>query len=156
MTAAKNRPHAVALKAPAVVRDNPRAAQLAFEVAFKYYTPEELQQQFDLTLEQYTAITRDPTFVKAVQAYRREIDETGADFKVKARKLAFVVLGDLAVLAQDITLEPKDRIDAIREISRLAGYGLKEEGAGGAAPAFALQIVLNPATGAVGTTIVQS
>lgn len=153
MTSLANRPHAAAPLPPEAVRDNPQAAKLAFEVALKYFTPEELQTQFGLTEEQYALVVRDPTFTRAVQAYRREIDTEGQDFKIKARKLAFVLLSDLASLATDPTVDPKDRIDAIREIGRFAGYGMKDAADQPAGPAFQLLINMpqSPvAPGAVG------
>lgn len=141
----KERPHAVAALPPTAIRENPRAAKLAFEVALGYHTPEELQLQFGLGPEQYELLVRSPAFKAAVSAYRREIDENGQDFKIKARKLAFIILDDLIRIAKDTSNEVRDRMEAIREISRLAGYGLKDSSTEAAAPAFSLSINLGTA-----------
>lgn len=101
-------------------------ADLAFEVALGYYSPEELQLRFDLTDVQYASAQRLPEFQKAVSAYRREIDEAGTEFKLKARKLASELLPELAVIAADEEASHKDRIEAIREMCKLAGYGKED------------------------------
>src|SRR5690625_7978285 len=67
-------------------------------------------------------------FQPAVALYRREIDEGGQEFKIKARKLASVVLEELATIAVDDDASHADRISAIRELARLAGYGEEETG----------------------------
>ena len=108
-------------------------ADLAFETALGYFSPEELQIKFDLTEVQYNAARQMPEFQRAVTDYRREIDEAGTEFKLKARKLASELLPELAGIAADEAASHKDRIDAIREMCRLAGYGKDDanKGAGG-------------------------
>jgi hypothetical protein len=114
-------------------------ADLAFEVALGYYSPEELQLKFELSDVQYDSACRLPEFQKAVSGYRREIDEQGTEFKLKARKLASELLPELAFIAADDTASHADRISAIREMCRLAGYG-KEETAGSQQAPFQINI----------------
>ena len=110
----------------ALDRNNNWVADLAFEVALGYYSPEELQLKFDLSEEQYDQVQRTPAFEKAVAHYRREIDEDGTEFKLKARKLASTLLPELGEIAADPSASHSDRISAIREMCRLAGYGKEE------------------------------
>jgi hypothetical protein len=102
-------------------------ADLAFEAALGYFSEEELLTKFELTPEKLRAVQVMPEFRKAVTAYRREIDEDGTEFKLKARKLASELLPELAVIAADDTASHADRISAIREMCRLAGYGKENE-----------------------------
>ncbi len=119
-------------------------AALAFEVALGYFSPQELQLRFGVAPEVLRALREDERFKRAVLAYRREIDETGTQFKVKARKLASIVLDDLGVIALDPTVDTMDRIQAIRDLARYAGYA-KDEAPQAANNAFAIQINLSQA-----------
>ena len=97
-------------------------AELAFEVALGYYTPEDLQVKYDLTLEQYYKIKRLPQFKRAVQVFKRQIDEEGQQFRVKARKMATETLDVLFNLAADDEAANSDRIRAVEALCRYAGF----------------------------------
>ena len=97
-------------------------AELAFEVALGYYTPEDLQVKYDLTLEQYSKIKRLPQFKRAVQVFKRQIDEEGQQFRVKARKMATETLDVLFNLAADEEAANLDRIRAVEALCRYAGF----------------------------------
>lgn len=97
-------------------------AELAFEVALGYYTPEDLQVKYDLTLEQYSKIKRLPQFKRAVQVFKRQIDEEGQQFRVKARKMATETLDVLFNLAADDEAANLDRIRAVEALCRYAGF----------------------------------
>ena len=97
-------------------------AELAFEVALGYYTPEDLQVKYDLTLEQYSKIKRLPQFKRAVQVFKRQIDEEGQQFRVKARKMATETLDVLFNLAADDEAANSDRIRAVEALCRYAGF----------------------------------
>ena len=126
-------------------RDN-WVADLAFEVALGYYTPDELRTKFDLTEVELAQAQRIPAFQKAVTAYRREIDENGTEFKLKARKLASELLPELAVIAADEDASHRARIEAIREMARLAGYGKDDAKQSSVADGFQVNITFNNAT----------
>lgn len=115
---------------------------LAFEVALCYFTPEELMLKFGLTAAQYAGITSTEKFKKAVSLYRREIDEAGTEFKIKARKFAALVLDDLIEIAVDQDASHADRIAAIKELARLAGYSTPEVAGGNTMQAFQVNIVM--------------
>ena len=97
-------------------------AELAFEVALGYYTPEDLQVKYDLTLEQFSKIKRLPQFKRAVQVFKRQIDEEGQQFRVKARKMATETLDVLFNLAADDEAANSDRIRAVEALCRYAGF----------------------------------
>lgn len=127
-------------------RDN-WVSDLAFEVALGYYTPEELQIKFDLSDTDLDAAQRLPQFQRAVTNYRREIDEDGTEFKLKARKLASELLPELATIAADGQASHKDRIDAIREMAKLAGYGKEDAKSPNGAEGFQVNITFNNPSG---------
>ena len=114
-------------------------ADLAFETALGYFTPEELELKFSLTSERRRLIEASVDFQRAVALYRREIDETGEEFRLKVRKLASALLPELAAIVSDDSQSASDRISAYKEIARLSGYG-REEAPGQGSPTFALQI----------------
>lgn len=112
---------------------------LAFEVALEYHTPEQLQRKYDLTADQYNAVLQTPRFLAAVDTAQRTIDEDGTQFKLLARRLSTVLLPKLAEVANDQYAKDADRINAIKEVARLAGYG-KEEAASGSNTGFSVTI----------------
>lgn len=109
------------------------------EVALGYYSPEELCLKFDLSGVQLAGIQKTKEFQKSVALYKRELDEVGTEFKIKARRFASLVLEDLLAIATDDTAAHTDRIAAIKELARLAGYG-KDEGTGGVNNGFVVTI----------------
>ena len=120
------------------------AAKIAFEVALGYYTPAEISQKFGIAAEHMQALCASPPFQQAVLAYRREIDEAGTTFRVRARKLVSVVLDDLGTIATNDSVDPSDRINAIRELARYAGYA-NEQPQSQTNSQFNIQIVMPPA-----------
>lgn len=103
---------------------------LAFEVALRYHSPEELQIRHDLTAEQFERLQQHPAFRRAVDAYRREIDEQGKHFKIKARRMASEVLDVFFEVASDETQPTSDRINAAKALCQYAGIDATEGGQG--------------------------
>lgn len=95
---------------------------LAFETALRYYTPEELCIKYDIPLSKYENLLRTKEFKKAVQLYRRQIDEEGQHFRVKARRMASEILDVLFTIAEDPAASPHDRIEAVNALCRYAGF----------------------------------
>ncbi len=106
----------------APVRGDNALADLAFEVALGYYTPDELQTRFDLSPTQFDHTTRTPAFQRAVQVFRRQIDEEGQEFRIKARKMASESLTVLFQIAGDDMADQADRIKAVEALCRYAGF----------------------------------
>ena len=106
--------------------------EMAFEVALGYFTPEDLQLKYDLTESHYNHITTLPAFKKATADYRREIDDEGIAFRLRARKCAEDILEELYSMAFDQTLDAKDRLKAMEMMCKYAGFEThKQEGDGG-------------------------
>jgi|AntDeeMinimDraft_6_1070357.scaffolds.fasta_scaffold09301_3 hypothetical protein len=108
------------------------AEELAFEVALEYFTPEDLQLKYDLPPDQYEHVTALPSFRKAVSEYRREIDDEGIAFRLRARRCADDILVEVYAMAFDEKLDAKDRLKAAEMICRYAGFETaKTDGEGG-------------------------
>ena len=114
---------------------------LAFELALGYFPPEDLMGLYDLSPSEFDAVTRHPPFQHMVQFHRREIEKGGDAFKLKARKLADILLGTLSEIAENEENAPSDRRLAIEAICRYAGFDKQVEDHGG--KAFVLNIQLN-------------
>lgn len=123
---------------------------LAFEVALRYYTPEELRMRFELSEDEYEQILGARQFQQLQLAAARDIDEKGKQFKVLARKLATESLPNLFAIAGDSEASNSDRIAAITALSRFAGFD-KEQGQQGNT-AFQVNINLGSAP-AQGVTV---
>jgi len=117
-------------------------ADLAFETALGYFTPEELCIKHNLTPERYAVIQATTDFKKAVQLYRRQIDEEGQQFRVKARRMASEVLDVLFFIAADSTASCSDRIAAVTALCKYAGFDKGAE-ASTSNVAFAVNIRIN-------------
>jgi len=130
-------------------------ADLAFEVALGYYDDESLLLKYEIPQSRLDLLRATDEFQRAVALYRREIDEGGQEFKIKARKLASVVLEELATIAVDDDASHADRISAIRELARLAGYG-KEETGQQANQGFQVNITFSGSGSSEGVTVEHS
>lgn len=100
---------------------------LAFEVALGYYTSADLCVQYDISEAQFERLREMTSFQRTVKSYRREIDDEGIAFRLRARKLAEAVLEELSSIAFDERLEPKDRLQAMTMLCRYAGFEAKEQ-----------------------------
>lgn len=106
--------------------------ELAFEVALGYFTPEELQLKYDMTPVQYEHVTKLPAFRKAEADYRREIDDEGIAFKLRARRAAEDILTELYAISFNQNIDAKDRLKAMEMLCRYAGFETaKSEDGGG-------------------------
>lgn len=95
--------------------------RLAFEVALGYYAPEDLCLEFELTPGRLELIRQHRDFQKAVQSYRREIDDEGISFRLRARRSAEASLDVLTEIAFSPTEDASDRLRAVELLNRLAG-----------------------------------
>lgn len=129
-------------KAPAIspTADN-WVQSLAFETALEYFTPQELQRKFELTPEAFQKITQVDAFQRAVADYRREIDDEGIAFRLRARKAAEQILSELYEMAFDQTIDAKDRLKAMEMMCRYAGFESQAKDGGGGG--LKLQIYTN-------------
>lgn len=131
---------------PKVVEEN-WVQQLAFEVALEYFAPEDLQLKFQLDPADYEQVVHHDDFRRAVADYRREIDDEGIAFKLRARKAAEDMLMVMYQIAHDADQKGADRIAAAKAVCEYAGYAKPQEEAGG----VKLQIITNLALGQADT-----
>lgn len=96
--------------------------RLAYDVALAYDTEDDICLQHDIPPETLQTIKANPVFRQAVLVAERDITETGKEFRLKARKLSSLVLEELSAIALDDRAAHNDRINAIKELTRLAGY----------------------------------
>jgi hypothetical protein len=101
--------------------------EFAFEVALGYFTPEELQLKYNLSPEQYAHVSTLAPFRKAVGDYRREIDDEGIAFRLRARKAAEDILTELHSMAFNQTLDAPHRLKAMEMLCKYAGFETKRE-----------------------------
>jgi hypothetical protein len=105
--------------------------ELAFEVALEYFPPEDLQLKFELTPSHFLHITSMPDFKRAVAAYRREIDDEGIAFRLRARKAAEGVLEEMYSMCFDQTLKAQDRLKAMEMLCKYAGFETQKQNSDG-------------------------
>lgn len=107
--------------------DKKQLKDLAFEVALRYYTPQELQVKYRISETQFEDITTRDGFKRLTLAAGREIDESGKQFKVLARKLATESLPNLFSIAQDPQASHADRIAAINALAKYSGFEKEQQ-----------------------------
>lgn len=112
--------------------------KLAFDIALGYNEEEDVCLQYNVTPATLEALRLNPEFRKAVIVAEREITEAGTEFKLKARKLSSLVLDELSTIALSEYATHNDRINAIKELTKLAGYAKEDS-----APGTAFQVNIN-------------
>lgn len=112
--------------------------KLAFDMALGYDSEEDVCLTHNVSPETLEALKLNPEFRKAILVSEREITESGKEFKLKARKLSSIVLDELSAIALSEYATHNDRINAIKELTRLAGYAKEDSG-----PSSAFQVNIN-------------
>lgn len=107
---------------PAAVPSKPSdwVHQLAYDIALEYHTPEELQLQYSLSPDEYDSLLRSPHVSRAINAYKKLVDEDASQAKLKVKRLASVLVEQVAGIALDKTNDPQVRLRAIEDICRYA------------------------------------
>lgn len=100
---------------------------LAFEVALGYFAPEELVLKFEISEAQLDTIQKHPAFKRAVKDYRRQIDDEGDAFRLRAKKSAELALEVPNRIAHDDLVDPATRLKAVDQIVQYAGWGKKDD-----------------------------
>ena len=101
---------------------------LAFEVALGYFDEGDLKLKFDISDKQLTALKGSDDFRKAVTDFRRQIDDAGDAFRLRAKKAAELALDVTNRIVHDDSVDAATRIKAVDQLVRYAGWG-KEDGA---------------------------
>ena len=116
-------------------------ANLPVELAMKLDTPKNICKAFNLSLDEFKALVRNPVFVKAYDDAVEMLKIEGMSFKLKARMQAETLLGTSYGMAMNPVTSDAVRADLIKSTVRWAGYDAKAAEAN-AGPAFNIQINL--------------
>lgn len=112
---------------------------LAAEVALRYHPPAELAVQYEVSDDYLEQLMDDPQFQAMVATARREIDETGEQVRLVARRLVAQLVPEVSTIVTDPKHSPRDRVDAFKALTAVAGVQQEKEGG---TQAFAIQINL--------------
>lgn len=99
---------------------------LAFEWALGYFDENDLALKFDLSPAQLKAVSENTAFKRAVRDYRRQIDDAGDAFRLRAKKSAEIALDVPNRIAHDKTVDPATRLKAVDQLVKYAGWGKDE------------------------------
>lgn len=113
---------------------------LAYEIALEYHPPEDLAARYGVPLALLTQLATVDNFQSMVLKARREIDESGDQLRMLARKLAGTLLPEMASLARDTTARHADRVAAFKCLADVGD--LNKATPAGNANNFAIQINL--------------
>lgn len=115
--------------------------ELARELAYGYFSPEQLAERYKIPEDMVHRLQDSPEFKSLVLKEQRDVDEKGSNIKVAARKSVQVLIPEIAHAAGDQNLDMQDRINAFKELVRIAQI-TKDEGTSGA-EAFSVNIQIN-------------
>ena len=98
---------------------------LPMDVALGIYQPEDLYELHNLNEEQLRVYLNHPLFQQEVAELRREMKDTGATFKAKARVLAEHLIDRMYDIIANEDTSPAIRMKGIENVVRWAGYDRK-------------------------------
>jgi hypothetical protein len=130
------------MTAPAI----PWTDRLVFDVAIGD-SIDAIMARYELSEEQIEDLLIHPTFNKAVDDQRRNIVENGIGFKYKSKLLAEEYLESLDGIVRDPSTSAAVRLDAIKSITKWAGYDESAAKGGGSGPSQATRMVIQWADG---------
>jgi len=116
-----------------------RLQELAYELALGYHPPAELAARFQLPTTLLESIAVEPRFQALMYEQRRQIDESGDETRLVARKLVSQLVPVVASMVNSDQIDAKDRIAAFKVLKEVAGISDTSGGGGGG---FAIQINL--------------
>lgn len=116
-----------------------RLQSLAAEVALQYHPPDELAAQYEVSESYLEQLLSDSQFQAMVASARREIDETGEQVRLVARRMVSQLVPEMATIVTGTRNSPRDRIDAFKALTAVAGVAKEQEQR---QQAFAIQINL--------------
>ena len=100
---------------------HPWPARLPFDVAMGD-SPESLCDRYGLQPEALDIFFLNAAFRREVAAHGQQIRDEGITFKAKARLQAEMYLEELHDIVVDKTIAPATRLDAIKSVTKWAGY----------------------------------
>ena len=114
---------------------------LADELAFGYFTPEELATRYDLPAPQILKLAENSEFSKLVLDARKGVDEKGHKTRLMARKLVAELVPEVARMVVNQQAEYADRLNAFKQLVAIAQ--ITNEDTGQAGSGFAVNIQIN-------------
>jgi len=114
---------------------------LPVELAMRSASVPEICAAYNISKDEFVALTRDPLFVQAYKGAQEMLKKDGMSFKIKAKMQAEELLKEswAIIKSKDTPLVVKS--DLIKATIRWAGYDSKDGGPAGAGNAF--QIIVN-------------
>ena len=135
-----------ALATVAIRPDDP--AELGFppmlpiELALRVAPVREICEAYDISKEEFTALSEDPVFIRAYAAAKEELQKDGVSFRMKAKMQAEELLKKSWALIHSDHTPATIKADLIKATVRWAGYDAKDGVAGGVGTAFQINIHL--------------
>lgn len=96
--------------------------------------------QLGIVQAEYDAISKNPTYLKYLDTYTRELKENGFSFAAKCRVLAEELLPNLYYIASDKEMPAAARVKAIENLVTWADLKPKENAATLSGPGFSITI----------------
>lgn len=97
------------------------AENLAFDVIQGYFNDQELCLRYDMTLGQLKAIRAQRSFRKLALDIKRDLEDNGERFKLKARRMSLGALKTLKELHSNPGMSGSTRYKAAMGVAELAG-----------------------------------
>lgn len=88
---------------------------------------DELCERHHITVDELIQFKADPTFLKRVEDYRKDVRDKGMTFKLKARAQAEELLVTSWLLIHDREVSPAVKADLIKSTVKWAGLDAREE-----------------------------
>lgn len=102
------------------IRNDQNLRELALAEARNAVGPDEPLSVFlaqeCLTLQEYEAISKNPTYKRYVKDFKAELTENGFSFSAKARVLAEDLLGDIYLMAKDVDTPAQMRVKTLENL----------------------------------------
>lgn len=108
-----------------LVSDKIWSNSLPMDVAMGVYTSEEICELHGISEGQLTTFLSHPLFQKEVATLRKDMKESGATFKAKARILAEHLIDRMYAIVTDDATPVAIRMKGVENVVRWAGYDRK-------------------------------
>jgi hypothetical protein len=96
-----------------------------------------------LTLQEYEAIAKNPTYVRYLKDFKTELSENGFSFSAKARVLAEDLLADIYRMAKDVDTPAAMRVKTLENLVDWGKLSPKNTAEIASGPGYSITINLN-------------
>src|SRR5690349_9975776 len=104
---------------------------LPIELALRLDTPQNICEAYNLSKEDFLAISKHPVFIKAYQEAVESLKTEGMSFKMKAKMQAEDYLTTAFAMIKNANTSDAVRADLIKSTVRWAGFDAKDTGGAG-------------------------